>query len=206
MKQEERRNRSTEKLIKAYLELAAEEGVASITFDTIGQRAGYSRGLAFQKFGSKEGLLEAVINYLHGEVTRARSEARSEAQSGLEALILFCRVHLLSVEKGNHLKAYFVLLSSSIAELSDMRAHFQRSHDRSEAELTAILHRGIEDGSIRDDIDVKQSALMIGTHLMGISTQSLIQPDFDLKAAFESLRQQTIRAYGTPKAIETALA
>ena len=109
MKQEDRRNRSTKKLIKAYLELAAEQGVASITFDSIGERAGYSRGLAFQKFGSKDGLLEAVINHLHDEVEQAQHDAHSEDVTGIEALLLFCRIHLLSFNKGDELKAYFVL-------------------------------------------------------------------------------------------------
>lgn len=204
MKQEDRRNLSTEKLIQAYLELAAEQGVASITFDSIGQRAGYSRGLAFQKFGSKDGLLEAVINYLHDEVERARVDAHSEDLSGIEALVLFCRIHLLTVGTGDALKAYFVLLSSAVAEQSDMRAHFVRSHERSEASLTAILTRGIEDGSVRSDIDIRQSALLIGTQLIGMTMQWLVQESYDLKEAFDSLRTQLIRAYGTPS-VQTLL-
>lgn len=197
MKQEDRRNRSTKKLIKAYLELAAEQGVASITFDSIGERAGYSRGLAFQKFGSKDGLLEAVINHLHDEVEQAQHDAHSEDVTGIEALLLFCRIHLLSFNKGDELKAYFVLLSSAVAEQSDMRRHFVRSHIRSEETLKAIFKRGVKDGSIRPETNIEQAALLVGTQLVGISVQSLVKPDFDLTASCTELCGQIIRGYGT---------
>ena len=199
MKQAERRNQSTEKLIRAYLELAAEQGVASITFDAIGERAGYSRGLAFSKFGSKDGLLKAVINFLHEEVARARDEAHAEALSGLEALILFCSMHLTQEGENKELRAYFVLMSSAVAEQSDMAKHFIASHKRSEEALISIIERGKADGSVRTDINAKQTALLIGTQLIGISTQAIIDPDFDKQAIFEALRSQIADAYGTEK-------
>ena len=199
MKQADRRNQSTEKLIRAYLELAAEQGVSSITFDAIGERAGYSRGLAFSKFGSKDGLLEAVINFLHDEVARARDEAHAEALSGLEALILFCSMHLAPEGNNPELRAYFVLMSSAVAEQSDMAKYFVASHKRAEEALISIIGRGQADGSLRSDIDVRQTALLIGTQLIGISTQSIIDPDFDKQAIFEALRNQIVDAYGTDK-------
>lgn len=197
MKQEERRNRSTEKLIQAYLELAAEQGVASITFDSIGQRAGYSRGLAFQKFGSKDGLLEAVISYLHEEAERIRAASHKAGDDGLADLVLFCRHHLHALQNGYENKAYFVLLSSAIAERSELRTHFEDSHARSEVIISGLVKQGQADGSIRTDIDPKQTALLVGTQLIGISTQYLVHPDYDVSAAFEALRCQIIRAYGS---------
>ncbi len=201
MKQAERRNKSTEKLIRAYLELASERGVASITFDSIGERAGYSRGLAFQKFGSKDGLLEAVINYLHGEVERAREVSHAEGNCGLEALIQFCRLHLLSDEGSHEMRAYFILMSSAVAEQSDMARHFNESHKRSKAMIMSIIGAGIEDGSIREDVDAEKLALLVGTQLMGITTQAIIDPNLEAPAMFEALKRQILQAYGTPEGI-----
>ncbi len=197
MKQEDRRNRSTEKLIKAYLELAAEQGVASITFDSIGERAGYSRGLAFQKFGSKDGLLEAVINYLHDEVDQARTDSHSENLCGLEAILLFCRIHLLRIDMGIEQKAYFVLMSSAVAEQSDVRNHFIRSHQRAESSLNVLFERGVKDGSIRKDTNTEQASIVVGTQIVGMSVQSLIGTDFDMVSACNEFSRQIIKAYGT---------
>ena len=63
--QAERRDESGRSLIEAAVEVVAEQGVGAATFESIGRRAGYSRGLATQRFGSKEKLIEAVIGHLH---------------------------------------------------------------------------------------------------------------------------------------------
>src|SRR5476651_779728 len=63
--QAERRDASERQLIEATLEVVATRGVDAATFDAIGLAAGFSRGLASQRFGSKRGLIDAVIGYLH---------------------------------------------------------------------------------------------------------------------------------------------
>jgi AcrR family transcriptional regulator len=59
--QAERRAESEQQLLRAAAEIVVQEGVAAATFESIGRRAGYSRGLAAQKFGSKQGLVEALV-------------------------------------------------------------------------------------------------------------------------------------------------
>ena len=76
--QAERRDESQRSLVEATLAVVANRGVSAATFDEIGRAAGYSRGLATQKFGSKQGLIEAVIDYLHQQ----REAALEAAQAG----------------------------------------------------------------------------------------------------------------------------
>lgn len=196
MKQSERRKQSTDKLIMACLELAAEKGVSALTFDNIGERAGYSRNLAFQKFGSKAGLLQAVINYLHDAMTEIREERNLEKLNGLDALRLYCDVHVSSTERAPDMRAYFILMSEAVSEQSEMRALFVKSHERSAAEIQRLIQRGRADGSIRKDINVEMAALIIGTQLIGISSEALIDPDFNLKKARKELRFLISAAYG----------
>src|SRR5258708_27433067 len=63
--QAERRDESERALVRAAVALVSEEGVSASTFEAIARRSGYSRGLVGQRFGSKLGLIEAVITYLH---------------------------------------------------------------------------------------------------------------------------------------------
>ena len=180
MRQSERRQQSSDKLINAYLELAAEEGVSALTFDNIGLKAGYSRNLAFHKFGSKSGLLDAVITHLHDSMEDVRHEADLETLSGLDALLLYCAIHFESLEEEADIRAYFVLMSEAIATLSDVRPLFAQSHVRS-----------------RKDVDVDMAVMMITTQLIGMSCQYLIDPDFPVKAAGAELQSLIRNAYGT---------
>lgn len=196
MKQSDRRKQSTEKLIQACLELAAEKGVSALTFDNIGEKAGYSRNLAFQKFGSKAGLLEAVINYLHDVMTDTRERRDLEKLNGLDALRLYCDVHISAQERAPDMRAYFILMSEAVSEQSEMRALFVRSHERSVTEIRRLIKRGRADGSIRKDINVEMAALLIGTQLIGISSEALIDPQFSLRKARKELRFLISAAYG----------
>jgi AcrR family transcriptional regulator len=201
MKQSERRQQSSDKLINAYLELAAEEGVSALTFDKIGIKAGYSRNLAVHKFGSKSGLLDAVITHLHDSMEEVRHEADLETLSGLDALLLYCEIHFESLEDQAAIRAYFVLLSEAIATLSDVRPLFAQSHVRSNTELRRLFARGLADGSLRKDVDIEMAVMMITTQLIGMSCQYLIDPAFPVKAAGAELQSLIRNAYGTSKRV-----
>ena len=178
---EERRNLSQKRLIESALSIAADEGVTAATFEAIGARAGYSRGLASQKFGSKRAFMSAVIDHLHEARVASQDYAKLQDLSGLEALLYFVDVHLGALATQKESRAYFIFLAGSVADLTEMRALFAEAHDRSKYEIMALFERGQRDGTIRTGIDAEAAALMIGSLIIGISLQSLVDPNMDLK-------------------------
>lgn len=196
MTQEERSQQSTDLLIKACIELASELGANSITFEAIGERAGYSRNLAFRKFGSKEGLLEAVINYLNKAVEEVRAEANLESISGLEAIFAHCEAHFSALKTKHNLRAYSVLQAAAIAESSTALALFTESNKRSGREIRKLLKRGMEDGSIRKDIDPDLVTRTIGSQLLGLSLQIVAEPGFDASKVLSEFHTALASRYG----------
>jgi AcrR family transcriptional regulator len=59
--QAQRRAESDDRLLSAAAEIIAGEGYLALTLERVGERAGFSRGLASRKYGSKDGLIEALI-------------------------------------------------------------------------------------------------------------------------------------------------
>ena len=177
LSQAERRNLSEEKLIEAALSIAAEEGYAAVTFDAIGKRAGYSRGLATHRFGSKAGLIEAVIDHLQDYRIEIENELNPRPVNGLAGLLGYAEIHLNSLKESPSSPAYFVFLAGAIAEMSDMRKLFARSHDRTRGQLVEHLERGQQDGSVRKLENVDAAALSAGALLLGISMAWLADPD-----------------------------
>ena len=176
----ERRHLSQKKLIESALAIAADEGVTAATFDAIGSRAGYSRGLASQKFGSKQAFMSAVIDHLHEDRRTSQDFAKLKNMRGLEALLAFVSVHLCALTERKEARSYWVFLAGSVADLTEMRALFAEAHDRSKIEIMELFARGQKDGSIRTGIDAEAAALMIGSLVVGISMQSLVDPNMDL--------------------------
>lgn len=89
--QAERREASEQRLLVAAAELIAEEGFAAASLQRIGERAGYSRGLASQHFGSKDGLVSALIAAVLARST-ALLDSRPAAASPLDEIIAYAEI------------------------------------------------------------------------------------------------------------------
>lgn len=178
--QAERRSQSEQGLLKAAIDVIAGAGVGAVTFETLGRASGFSRGLATQRFGSKQKLIEAVLAHLHDRQEATLREHQLDAKPGLEAILSYVDVCLRDLALRNEARAYFMLLSSSVAEASDLRSGFREAHAEVEARLMAWVARGQAEGAIRADIDGRAAALMIGCLMFGVSMQLLVDPAMDL--------------------------
>src|ERR1700745_206226 len=103
------RDESERGLVKAVIAVVSEEGVSAATFETIGRRGGYSRGLVGQRFGTKLGLIEAVIAYLHDEKDAFAAADCVEGLSGLDALLIYVDLYLQRLSHLGEAQAYFRL-------------------------------------------------------------------------------------------------
>jgi len=178
--QAERRAESDEKLLLAAASLIAEEGFNAATFEKIGARAGYSRGLASQRFGSKDGLIEALINELHTRSDELNAHEEIEALSGLEEVLASVDIFLRNFAAETELRAYFIAMAGTVSTLSHLRSAFAASHQKAKERFMAQIERGQRDGTVSTELDAEAAALMIGSLLLGVSTQWLIDPTTDL--------------------------
>jgi len=177
--QAERRDRSERELLSAAIKIVAEQGVASATFDAIGREAGFSRGLVTQRFGSKEGLIRAVIAFLHEWQGDVLEEVHVAEMDGLSALIAFIRLHCDSLRSAREGDAYFMLLAAAVADRLETRAAFAESHQVERILIRAFIERGQVSGHILANIDADAEALLAGCSLLGLRMQCLIDPAFD---------------------------
>lgn len=178
--QAERRDESERRLIEAAAGLVVEQGIGAATFANIGERAGYSRGLVTQRFGSKQGLIEAMIERLQLRIGALLEDRGIEGMSGLDQVLANVDVFLAALERDGELRAYFVLLASAVADVSELRAPFAAAHKRVETNFEALFKKGQAEGSVKPGLDAAAAALMTGALLFGLSMQLLLDPDMDL--------------------------
>lgn len=195
--QAERRDESGRSLLEAAIEVVADEGVNAATFEAIGRRAGYSRGLATQRFGSKQKLIEAVIQHLHEQQERGLAEHRIDELPGLEAVLAYVDLYLRSLGLQSEGRAYFMLLSAQVADATELRAAFAAEHARVERRLEALVKKGQAEGAIRREIDADAAALMIGSLLLGLSMQVLVDPATDIDPIRETSLSTLRLSFGT---------
>src|SRR5258706_14581310 len=109
--QAERRAQSERRLLDAATQLIAEQGFSRTTLAQIGEKAGYSRGLVNERFGSKGELVRVLADEFQSYFQYQRLEPPLEHQHRLEALLITIDTYLDSGVKSAHLgRAHYELL------------------------------------------------------------------------------------------------
>ncbi len=179
--QAERRDESGRNLVKAAIDVVSEEGVSAATFDNIARRGSYSRGLVSQRFGSKQGLIESVIEYLRDRPGAAAVKRRVNELPAFDALLAFVDIYLQQLAAKDEGQAYFRLLSSAVADISPLQSLFATEHGHIRDRLAEWVLRGQAEKAIRPEVDPNAAALMVGSLLLGVSMQILVDPSMDIE-------------------------
>ena len=109
-RQAERSERSAEALLDAAAELIAESGLASATFSALGERAGYSRGLVTARFGSKRGMVDALIRRVWRRLRDNDVLPMAQRDRGIdEIMILLDAIREQTETQPRDMKAIFAL-------------------------------------------------------------------------------------------------
>jgi AcrR family transcriptional regulator len=194
--QAERRAASEERLLEAAATLVATRGTARASLGDIAATAGCSRGLPTYLFGSKEGLLLALADYLVDRFRIRLFEPALEQRRGLPALLIWMRVYVDSLRGPEiQVRAACVLLGEALGSEPAFLPAINRLHRNVRSMVEHYIVEGIEQREIRADVDpAAQAALLIGT-LRGISLLAVTDPDsLDLDALSGELVDATERS------------
>ncbi|WP_338468290.1 TetR/AcrR family transcriptional regulator [Novosphingobium sp. ZN18A2] len=170
--QRERSEESENRLLAAAAEILAREGYAAATLERVGERAGFSRGLASRKYGSKDGLIEAVIARVSSHVHRQIDIAVAGAGSPLEQLLATIDRFADLVVTDTSVRAYFVLFSAMIANALETREAFQAVEERYAERLVSMIEAGRAAGEIDSALDPRTTAYVLGCLQAGLAIEA----------------------------------
>jgi AcrR family transcriptional regulator len=191
--QAERRDQSEQALLIAAAEVIERDGVAAATFEAVGKQAGYSRALASVRFGSKDGMVRAVIDFLASRLEERIAARIGAVESPLERIIAYADAMLSEVEQDRLLRAYFVMMAGAVGHRSDTQVVFLAVHDEVRETLRAFILEGQGAGEIDPALDANIVALSIGSLQLGISVELLLDPDMDMVAMRRTVNAAILR-------------
>jgi AcrR family transcriptional regulator len=191
--QAERTALSDRRMFDAAIELINERGTQKTTLKEIGERAGYSRGLANYRFGSKDGLMlelfkrfddrwkEHLQDYIAG---KSGLEAVRQASSALRDFLK---------KESSYLRAMYLLWYESLGHESDMRRLLAEHHDVYRHDAKRWIEEGILAGDIKADTDSVQFAAQYCAFSFGIVYQWVVNAEaLELDAVFDNYIENTI--------------
>jgi AcrR family transcriptional regulator len=174
--QAERVAESDARMLQAAMRLVASRGYVHTTLEAIGVEAGYSRGLVSHRWGTKDKLLEELVDRVL-EDFRVGLLERLRGLTGLDAL--FCEIdcYLEGMDDPPlSSRAFFVLMLESIGPAPQIREHFARFSKKWQASLSRTINKGQQLGSIRSDVKPADEARLLIATLRGLRTQSMLDP------------------------------
>ncbi len=196
-KKAEQSARSRRLLVDAASRLFAAKGYADTSVQAIAEASGVSRGSIGWHFGSKDGLLFAVVDAAFGEwesevLARLLHEGRGPAnlRDVVEAHLAFVR--------GNPeiVRLFFVLLFDALGPRADLRPRYQAIYERFRGHGGEWLRAAHTTGAIPADVDPDAASTIIIGALAGITCQWYLDPErVDLDRAHQSLAQVLERGF-----------
>lgn len=166
-------------MVQAAIELISEKGLAGLTMNEVGTKAGYSRGLAHTHFGSKEKLLAECLEQLSRDFNVQRKKDGSDT-SGIHGIYSLVDAYTQRPEDAvKRIRAmFFIVLDSSVAD-SPLYGFVHDYNEKNLAYVEFKLNEAKDLGQIRPDVETRSAAFIIMSLLRGISVHRLNKADMD---------------------------
>jgi AcrR family transcriptional regulator len=174
--QEERTDLSGRRMIECAVELVVERGVTGTKLTDVGLRAGYSRGLAAMRFGTKAGLLGHVARHVTSNwITHLRLAVGPK--TGLAAVLAAIDAQEEAiVETPAEMRALYAIFFQSSDPSAEYRVDVARTLTAQRRDLANWLREARDAAEIPSDVDPARIAGQVLSSMIGIVYQWIMDP------------------------------
>ena len=144
---------SRERILEAAVALFSERGYAATGVHEIARRAGIEKAALYWHFGSKEGLLAAVMDRMDAEFVERIAKKVSQSATSDERLDLFVNgLKRLAAERGHLVRLMLTVALERGTVSSESRAAMQRIFERTRAAVVFGFEQAL--GAKLPDLDL----------------------------------------------------
>ncbi len=179
---------SDRRLMDAAIELIVKVGINGTTLQAVGELAGYSRGLATHRFGSKAGLFgkvlqEASVDWLD------RVQVAVGERVGVDALMAATDAAEVFIrERPEEVRAMYLLWFLSIDPSADYKSNIAIVHKAQRRDVAQWVKAGQTAGTVDPDLDPMRVAEQYAASMAGIIYQWLANSKMPLSSMFKQLK------------------
>lgn len=187
--QAERTALSDTAMIEAAMELILENGTEKTTLAAIGEKAGYSRGLATYRFGSKAGLFDEICKSIARQWLDYLKAGVGD-KFGVDAMCAALDAYFRFVsDRTQEARVLQILYSAAASPTSGYQETSINSHQRQRDDVARWIRSGIDAGIVRQDVNPEIVAVQYIAYISGITYLWLIDPaSVDFRLANEDMK------------------
>lgn len=194
-RQREREQRSQD-IVDAAEEVFFSKGYEGATMDEIAETAELSKGTLYLYYKTKEELYFAIAMRGNAILRKMALESVHEEMTGLQKIMAMTQAYFQFYEERRpYFDALHFMDTSTITreEMDERHEAFERSEGALQL-LRDLVAQGVEDGSIRPDVDPVRQALLIWGQALGV-IQILISKECMIADVFEVTRESLMEAF-----------
>ena len=174
--QEERTDLSDRRMIECAVQLIVERGISGTKLTDVGLEAGYSRGLAAMRFGTKAGLLSRVARHVT-ENWIAHLKTSVGHKTGLAAVLAAIDAQELALaETPAEMRALYAIFFHSSDPSAEYRVDVARTLTAQRRDLANWLREAREAGEILSRVEPSRIAAQVLNSMIGIVYQWIMDP------------------------------
>lgn len=164
-------------MLDAAICLMVKRGIGKTTLKEVGELAGYSRGLAGYRFGSKAGLCEFVARSISEKWVLALKQATADLV-GIEAIEAAVDAHhRFCVDEPDYSRVFYMLWFESVSPQSEVRSIMTSIRRRRHKDVARWVDAAIAQGKLSPRVDADAVSGLFAAAIVGIAYQWLINPN-----------------------------
>jgi TetR/AcrR family fatty acid metabolism transcriptional regulator len=190
---EQLRTRRETQITRAAYEIIAKNGYENITVQDIADRAGFSKGIVYYYFKSKDDVMVSLFDSIIAVLDNRFAEVRREIPDPRQQLEDVIRISLDIVNE--HMEFYRVIMVfwTQIHHKQFMREINAKLFSHWRREIEKILDLGIARGVFSPALTPRLVASSIIARVLGVSLQYIFDPTvFDLKVVREQIIKEVL--------------
>jgi AcrR family transcriptional regulator len=188
--QAERTALSDKAMLEAAMALVLEHGTDKTTLAMIGEKAGYSRGLATYRFGSKGGLYDALCKSISRHWLEYLKKGVGN-KVGIEAMCAALdTIYKFEQELPQEARALQILYSGAASPNSEFQETAVAIRCRQKSDVAEWVRQGQAANEVREDVNADEVAAQYVAYISGMTYLWLMSPDtFEFSPANEVMKR-----------------
>ena len=184
------RQQLRERIIETSMRAFAAHGIRAVKMDDIARLLGISKRTLYELYENKETVLCEGIRYFHSKSEQSMMEMVERGKSVIDIVLEVYRQRLEELRGTSSL--FYDDLKKYPRVLSILEEYKKRNHQR----FVNFLHRGVDEGYFRSDLDYDIVPLMFDAIGRYIMLRELYR-QFDMEQVFKSLVFTSLRGICT---------
>lgn len=188
---------SDQRMIASAIRLIVEHGISATTLTDVGLKAGYSRGLAAMRFGTKGRLLVCIARHVTSSWI-SRLMVAVGGKTGLAAVLAAIDAQERAlIEQPAEMRAVYAVFFQSSDPSADYRADVARSLSAQRRDLTKWFREARDAGEIPLLTDPSRIAGHIHSSMLGIIYQWMMDPHLSTHELHRGLKELLSETFGS---------